>query len=325
MMGAASMTLPLMARVARRREEAPGIVSFELRALDGGDLPPFTAGAHIDVQAPNGAIRQYSICNSPLERDRYLLGILDDPASRGGSRALHAMTGTGNVLRISAPRNHFALVPARRTLLLGGGIGITPMLAMAAELASQGRDFELHYCARSRARAAFLDLIAQSPWASRARLHLDDGAPDQRFDADAVLAGPADDTHVYICGPAGLIAHVRERAAAHGWASAQVHVEHFAAPAQDLPEAGAFDVRIASTGKVIRVAADQTAAGALSEHGIDIPLSCNEGVCGTCITGVLAGTPEHRDCYFTEEEKARNNQFMPCCSRSLDQTLVLDL
>lgn len=324
-MGAAMETTSLLVRVAQRREEARGIASFELRALDGGELPPFTAGAHIDVLAPNGVVRQYSICSSPLERERYLLGILDEPASRGGSRALHQEVGTDDVLSISAPRNHFALVPAQRSLLLGGGIGITPLLAMAAELAAQGRDFELHYCVRSREHAAFLDLIAQSPWSDRARLHIDDEGPYQHFDADALLAVPDAGTHVYICGPAGFIAHVRERAAAHGWPSAQVHVEHFAAPEQDLPEPGAFDVRIASTGKVIRVGADKTVAGVLGEHGIAIPLSCNEGLCGTCITGVLEGTPEHRDCYFTEEEKARNDQFMPCCSRSLGQTLVLDL
>jgi len=324
-MGAAMETTSLLVRVAQRREEARGIASFELRALDGGELPPFSAGAHIDVLAPNGLVRQYSICSSPLERERYLLGILDEPASRGGSRALHKEVGTEDVLSISAPRNHFALVPAQRSLLLGGGIGITPMLAMAAELAAQGREFELHYCVRSREHAAFLALIAQSPWSDRARLHIDDEGPYQHFDADALLAVPDADTHVYICGPAGFIAHVRERAAAHGWPSAQVHVEHFAAPAQDLPEPGAFDVRIASTGKVIRVGADKTVAGVLGEHGIAIPLSCNEGLCGTCITGVLEGTPEHRDCYFTEEEKARNDQFMPCCSRSLGQTLVLDL
>lgn len=315
----------LLVRVAQRREEALGIASFELRALDGGELPPFTAGAHIDVLAPNGIVRQYSICSSPLERRRYLLGILDEPASRGASRTLHEEVGTDDVLCISEPRNHFALVPAKRSLLLGGGIGITPMLAMAAELAAQGRQFELHYCVRSREHAAFLDLIAQSPWADSTSLHIDDEGPYQHFNADALLAVPDADSHVYICGPAGFIAHVRQRAAAHGWAADQVHVEHFAAPAQDLPEPGAFDVRIASTGKVIRVGADKTVAGVLGEHGIAIPLSCNEGVCGTCITGVLEGTPEHRDCYFTEEEKARNNQFMPCCSRSMDHTLVLDL
>lgn len=161
--------------VVSRNDEALGICSFELAAADGSPLPAFSAGAHIDVHLPGGLVRQYSLCNHPEERHRYLIGVLDDPASRGGSRSLHQQVGAGASLRISEPRNLFPLTAgARRSLLFAGGIGITPILCMAEQLSHSGADFELHYCARSCERAAFLERIRHSPFADRLFVHFDE-------------------------------------------------------------------------------------------------------------------------------------------------------
>lgn len=176
--------------VLSRNDEALGICSFELTRPDGQPLPPFTAGAHIDVHLPDGLIRQYSLCNAPNEHHRYLIGVLNDPASRGGSRALHEQIKPGAQLRISEPRNLFPLAEnSRRTLLFGGGIGITPILCMAEQLTLEGADFELHYCIRSAERGAFIKRLRQSPFAERVTLHLDE-QPDTALDASRVLANP---------------------------------------------------------------------------------------------------------------------------------------
>jgi vanillate O-demethylase ferredoxin subunit len=311
--------------VARRRAEAQDIDTFELRRADGAALPPFAAGAHIDVTAPNGIVRQYSLCNSPAERERYLIGVLRDPASRGGSASLHQDLAEGALVRISEPRNHFALAPARHTLLLAAGIGITPLLCMAEELSAAGAGFALHYCARTPARAAFRDRIAMSAFAAQARFHFDDGAPDQRLDLHALFDRPAAGTRSYVCGPAGFIAAARAAAAQHGWPADRVHVEHFGAVPQAPAHTTGFDVRIASSGKVVHVAPGRSVAAALADAGVAIALSCGEGVCGSCITRVLAGIPDHRDAFFTDQERAGNDQFTPCCSGSLSALLVLDL
>jgi len=319
------MMAALEVKVTRRRFEADGIDSFELMLPDGGELPPFRAGAHIDLVAPNGMVRQYSLCNHPRERQRYVIGVLRDPRSRGASRSIHAQLSEGDVVQISAPRNHFALAGAGRSLLLAAGIGVTPLMCMAHELHQGGADFTLHYCARSRSRAAFTAALATSGYADRVRLHFDDEDPSQQLDLAALLASPDLETHVYVCGPAGFIELVRSHARAGGWRASHIHVEHFGAAPQDLPEPGSFDVTIVSSGKTIRVDAASSVAEALARHGVMVPVSCMEGVCGTCITGVLDGVPEHRDCYFSEEEKARNDQFMPCCSRARSTSLLLDL
>ncbi|HEY0061568.1 MAG TPA: PDR/VanB family oxidoreductase [Telluria sp.] len=317
--------MQLDVKVTRRRAEADGIDSFELMLPDGGELPPFRGGAHIDVVAPNGMLRQYSLCNHPAERQRYVIGVLRDPASRGASQSIHAMLSQGDMVRISAPRNHFPLAPTGRSLLLAAGIGITPLMCMAQELFGRRAGFALHYCARSRKRAAFLEQLARSDYADRVHLHFDDGDAAQQLDLHALLATPELETHIYVCGPAGFIALVKATALEHGWRASHIHVEHFGAVQQDMPAPGSFDVRIASSGQVIRVGADTSVADALAKHGVVVPVSCMEGVCGTCITRVLDGIPEHRDCYFSDEEKARNDQFMPCCSRAASSTLVLDL
>ena len=315
----------IQVRVAKKQAEAEGIASFELARVDGAALPPFSAGSHIDVHLPGGVTRQYSLCNASHESHRYRIAVLRDPASRGGSVAMHDSVHQGDVITISTPRNHFALHPAQRTVLLAGGIGVTPLLCMADRLARTGADFALHYCTRSAERTAFAAEIAASAMAPRVHFHFDAGPAEQKLDIAAVLAAPGPDKRLYVCGPAGFIDHVVNSAKALGWAQDHIHLEYFGAPAQDTSGDQGFDVRIASTGKVYAIAPDVSVVEALRKEGIDILTSCEQGVCGTCLTRVKAGTPDHRDQYLTPEEQAANDQFLPCCSRATSARLVLDL
>jgi vanillate O-demethylase ferredoxin subunit len=315
----------IQVRVASKTREAEAICSYELVRVDGGPLPPFEAGAHVDVHLGEHIVRQYSLCNPPGETHRYQIGVLRDEASRGGSRAMHDEIDTGSTLHISAPKNHFPLVAAKRSLLFAGGIGVTPILAMAETLASTGADFEMHYSARSPERAAFRERIAGSIFAGRIHFHYDSGDAAQKLDLAALLSTPNADTHLYVCGPQGYIDHVLGSAKAFGWPASQLHVEYFGAAAVDTSGDGAFDVKLASSGKVVTVPAGITVIKALAAQGVEIPYSCEEGVCGTCLTRVLEGVPDHRDLYLTEEEQAANDQFTPCCSRAKTSVLVLDL
>lgn len=319
----------LQVRVVQKQTEAEGIASFELARVDGAALPPFSAGSHIDVYLPGGVTRQYSLCNTAhsLHDDphRYRIAVLRDAASRGGSVAMHDSVHEGYVITISTPRNHFALHPAQRTVLLAGGIGVTPLLCMADRLARTGADFVMHYCTRSVERTAFASEIAASAMGPHVHFHFDAGAPEQKLDLPAVLAAPGADKRLYVCGPAGFIDHVVTTAKAMGWAQDNIHLEYFGAPAQDTSGDQGFEVRIASTGKVYPIAAGVSVVEALRKEGIDILTSCEQGVCGTCLTRVLEGEVDHRDMYLTDEEKAANEQFMPCCSRARSKLLVLDL
>ena len=309
-------------RVARKTREAESICSYELVPVDGAALPPFEAGAHIDVHLPNGLVRQYSLCNAPGETHRYLIAVLRDAASRGGSQAMHDDVDAGTILTISAPKNHFPLVAAQRTLLLAGGIGVTPILAMAETLAGQGAAFEMHYCVRAPERAAFLERIRNAGFAGQVQVNYDAG---QTFDLAGLLATPASGTHLYVCGPQGFIDHVLDSAKARGWSAGQLHVEYFGAAAVGTGGDRPFDVQLASSGKVVTIPPGRTVLEVLAEEGVEIPYSCEEGVCGTCLTRVLAGEPDHRDLYLTDEERAANDQFTPCCSRARTPLLVLDL
>ena len=313
----------IQVKVLRRQEEAEGIFSYELARPDGAPLPAFSAGSHIDVHLPGGLVRQYSLSNDDQETHRYRIAVLRDPASRGGSIALHDQVRAGDALTISAPRNHFPLVTSPHSLLLAGGIGITPLLCMAQRLVATGRDFSLHYCTRSLSRTAFRDSVAG--FGERAHLHLDDGDAAQKLDLPAVLAAAPAGSHLYICGPGGFIDFVVQTARAAGWSDDRVHLEYFGAAPQDTTGDRAFEVRLASTGKTYTIPADQTVVAALQAQGVDMLVSCEQGVCGTCLTSVLEGQCDHRDMYLTDDEKARHDQFLPCCSRAKSPLLVLDL
>jgi vanillate O-demethylase ferredoxin subunit len=311
-------------KVLRKSQEAMDICSFELVHADDGLLPAFDAGSHIDVHLPGGIVRQYSLCNDPVERHRYRITVLRDSQSRGGSTTIHEQVHEGDELQISEPRNHFPLVQARKTLLLAGGIGITPLLCMAQRLHAMGADFTLHYCTRSRDRTAFFSEISRAPFRGEVHFHHDDGPSDQRLDLGRALSHDAG-THLYVCGPAGFIDWILKAAAACGWQPGQIHREYFGAVPRDTSSDTPFEVKIASTGSTYFIPAGKTVAQALRDCGVEVLTSCEQGVCGTCLTRILQGVPDHRDKYLTSEEQALNDQFLPCCSRAKSPSLVLDL
>lgn len=312
-------------RVACRTDAADGIIGLDLASLDDKPLPPFTAGSHIDLVLGNGLTRQYSLCGSPDEAGHYKIAVLRETSSRGGSQFVHDTLVPGAVVDISQPRNLFVLKEDADTyVLVAGGIGITPILAMAYRLSGLGKAFVLHYCAREPARAAFLEELKTSGLAPNVRLHFDSD-PDSRLDLDEALEKPCTSRQLYVCGPTGFMDHVLEAARQRGWAEAQVHREYFTAPVGQADDNRSFEMIIGSTGQSLCVGPDQTAAQVLEAAGVFVPLSCEQGICGTCLTPVLAGTPDHRDLFQTDEEKASNLQFTPCCSRSLTATLTLDL
>jgi len=308
--------------VARREEQGHGVVVLDLLPADNHDVPVFTAGAHIDVHLEGGFVRQYSLCGDPAQTGRYRIGVLKDPASRGGSLAVHDQLREGSVVRVSAPRNLFPLATdAARSLLIGGGIGITPMIAMAYALHRQGAPFELHYCARSESRSAFVDDLRAAPFASCVHTHFSE--QKGRLDMASVLGAGAPGVHVYTCGPAGFMDSVIAGARQAGYPEAQIHREYFSA---EVDAGGdSFELVASRSGKVVQVAADQTMIQALASVGIKMEVSCEQGVCGTCLCDVLEGEPDHRDVYLTDEEKAANDQVLTCCSRARSARLVLDI
>lgn len=239
---------------------------------------------------------------------------------------MHERVQAGHRLRIGAPRNAFGLAAqARSHLLLAGGIGVTPILAMAEQLQRDGADYAMHYATRAPVRTAFAARIAASPLAPHVHLHHDDGDPSQRLDLAASLAAPVPGRHLYVCGPQGFIDAVLGSARAAGWPDAQLHHESFTpAPAARSGD-GAFTVRLARSGRDVDVAAGQRVTDALAAAGVTVPTSCEQGICGTCLTRVIDGTIDHRDQYLTPEEQAAGDQFTPCCSRACSPTLVLDL
>ncbi|MFT4268890.1 MAG: PDR/VanB family oxidoreductase [Xenophilus sp.] len=315
--------MTIEACVRRKTPVAEGICAFELERADGGPLPAFGAGSHIDVHVPGGPVRQYSLSNLP--GGHYRIAVLREPQSRGGSAGMHERVHEGDRITIGAPRNHFPLHDAPRSLLLAGGIGVTPILCMAQRLAAWGADFEMHYCTRSPARTAFREEIAASAFAHRVHFHHDDGPAAQKLDAAALLARPDPGTQVYVCGPAGFIEHVMGTAKGLGWPPQQLHTEYFAAAEQDTSGDRPFEVKLASSGQTYTIPKDRTVLEALREQGVEILSSCEQGVCGTCLTRILEGEPDHRDMYLTDEEKAAGDQFLPCCSRARSLVLVLDI
>ena len=238
---------------------------------------------------------------------------------------MHDEIQEGDLLRVSAPKNHFPLEPAQRTLLFAGGIGVTPILCMAEHLAHTHRSFEMHYCARSRDRMAFVDHIENSKFADKVHFYYDDNPEAGQLNAVALAADPNNHTHIYICGPSGFINHVLSTFKAEGWPSSQLHTEHFSGGAFDVGDDDSFEVKIASSGATFLVPKDKTVHQVLQENGIEVEVSCEQGVCGTCLTRVLEGEPDHRDLYLDESEHAANNLFTPCCSRAKGKMLVLDL
>lgn len=313
-------------RVERIREEALEIKSFELVSGDGAALPAITPGSHIDVHMAQGLVRQYSLCNRPDETASYLIAVKKEPQSRGGSRAMHEQIKEGDMLSISMPRNNFALAAgAKQHLLLGGGIGITPLLGMARHLLVANAAFELQYFSRSIKHMAFHDLLSGPEFKGKVAFHYALEPDAVRAYLRKLLWRRPDGAHLYLCGPRPFMDLVEATAAAT-WPPEAVHLEYFSADPASLAGArDTFKVRLARTGGEYTVSADKTIVQALAEHGITIETSCEQGVCGTCLAGLLEGVPDHRDVFLTDEEKQSGGKVMLCVSRAKSNVLVLDI
>ena len=298
------------------------ILSLSLSATDGTKLPSSEAGSHVDVHIKSGLIRQYSLSNNPNQSSSYRLGILKDDNSRGGSAWVHDNFKAGSQIRIGRPRNNFPLAEqAKHSILFAGGIGITPMLSMAHHLTNIGARFELHYCARSRENLAFFEELLG--FGASIHFHLDDGPEDQKLNIDTVLQKPGPDRHLYVCGPNGFMDFVVDAAARNNWVKETVHLERFGAEVDT--DGAPFTLVAHRSGKTFEIQPGETISSRLIEASIDVQMSCQSGVCGTCLTKVIEGTPDHRDFVQTDLEKASNARITLCCSRSKTKRLVVDI
>ena len=304
----------------------PRVRGIELESSDRALLPKYTAGAHLDLEVPGVGVRSYSLISDPDHMSTYRIAVLLEVAGRGGSAAMHQLA-VGDVLRANPPRNDFEIDETGTSfLLIGGGIGITPLLSMTHRLERLGKPYELLYCTRSRVETAFLDEV-DGRLAGKARLIHDGGDPAAGLDLISTLAVPQPGQHLYVCGPRGLIDAAR--GAAHAWPKDHVHYELFASGLA-TPDHGAdsgnqpFEVVLAKTGGTLQVGADQTILEVLNDYGIPIPSVCRDGFCGSCKTRHLSGGVDHRDDTLDDEERA---EFMQVCvSRALPgETLVLDV
>ncbi len=306
------------------RHEAQDIISIELRPAAGATLPPFTPGAHIDLLLPGGLVRSYSLCNEAGSTDRYVVGVLRDKASRGGSRAVHEQLRIAMPLTISAPRNHFPLEEtAAHSVLIAGGIGITPLLCMARQLAKLGRSYEVLYFARSRAAAAFADEL--EALGARVHWHFDDeagGPPDLR---GLIAQRQADGTHFYACGPTAMLDAFETSCKDLGIANA--HLERFSAKAVEAATDARtqYAVELRKSGLNFQVTAGTTLHDMLIDLKVEVPWSCEEGICGACETRVLEGQVDHRDMVLTPAEQAAHKVMMVCVAGCKGERLVLDL
>lgn len=307
-------------RVAAIRELAENVRAFELAAADGRKLAPFTPGAHIDVQVPAGPVRQYSLCGASQDAARYLIAVKREVPGRGGSASLHDDVEEGSILAISGPRNNFPLAEAaRQSVFIAGGIGITPITAMVRALAARGEEWELHYCARSARHAAFAgELRALCP--ARVQTYFSE---TPILDTADLLHDQPEGAHLYCCGPEGLMRSVAA-ASAH-WRAGSVHFEWFAVPEQDAASTTSFVVELARSKMVLEVPEDRSLLEVLRENGVAVASSCEEGVCGTCETAVLAGAVDHRDRLLSPAEREASRTMMVCVSRARSERLVLDL
>ncbi len=324
-MSTLSSTAAFDVRIQAVTRETEDIISLELVDPRGRDLPEFSAGAHLDVHIAEGLVRQYSLSNDPAERRRYQIAVLNEPAGRGGSKALHEKARPGATLSVSAPRNHFPLAnDAKRHLLLAGGIGVTPMMAMIATLTARGDDWRMHYCTRSAEKTAFRERLKPFIAAGNVILHHDGGDPKKGLDIAAALKKVEPGTHLYYCGPSGFMAAVA--AAAKHWPDGSVHFEFFNSPATLPAETRPntpFQVKLKSTGEVLDIPADKSIVQVLRDNGRVIDTSCEEGYCGTCLTRYVEGQPEHRDTLLDADDSAK--YVVICCARSILPMLVLDI
>jgi vanillate O-demethylase ferredoxin subunit len=316
----------LIVKVQASRREAVDIRSFRLVDPAGGTLPDFTPGSHIDVHLEPGLIRQYSLCNGPGDRDHYAIAVKREPESRGGSAAMHDRVKDGDVISISEPRNNFPLdVSASHTLLIAGGIGITPMLSMARHLSARNAAFDLQYFTRSLEHTAFHDVLSTPRYTGKLHFHYAVEPDAVQHYLRRILWHRPEGGHLYICGPRPFMDLV-EQTAAPTWPPESVHLEYFSADPSSLagPQ-DEFEVTLARSGGTHWIPEGRTIVEVLAERGVQVEVSCEQGVCGTCLTGVLEGVPDHRDMFLTDEEKTACDKMTVCLSRAKTSRLILDL
>ncbi len=326
----------LTLRVRQVTFQGIGINAYEFTREDGCELPPFTAGAHIDLYFRDGRVRQYSLCNDPAERHHYVVAVLRDDKGRGGSVAIHERVHVQRLVAVGYPRNNFSLIDgAERYLLLAGGIGVTPLKAMVHRLDRIKAEYTLHYCAKGLEFAAFRDEFAPLVASGRVVMHFDGGNPASGLDITDLLRNYEEGTHLYYCGPPGFMAACA-RGTEH-WPAGVVHFEYFSAAAspksamsrEEIVETGdnalalGFQIKIASSGAIFTVANDKTIAQVLAEHDIEIATSCMAGLCGSCKVRYLSGEVDHRDLILSDS--ARTECLTTCVSRATSPMLVLDL
>ncbi|MBK5656653.1 MULTISPECIES: cytochrome P450 [unclassified Bradyrhizobium] len=313
----------IQARVVERSEIGDGIISLAFAADGDTALPVWTPGAHIDLHVRSGLVRQYSLTGRVGEKT-YRIAVQKEAESRGGSVEIHRKYQVGSKIQIGIPRNHFPLnEDANSILLFSGGIGLTPLLAMAWRLNELGRSLTWHISARSRSRVPFARELDALPFRDKIVLHIDDEQDGKLLDAEDILRSASSDCHVYVCGPRGYMAFIEEAARRVGVTKERFHQEHFGA---EIDTTGSpFTVVATRSGLSIEVGCTETILSALQRAGIEVETACQTGVCGTCVAKVIEGRPDHRDMVLTDTEKASNEVIAVCCSRSQSRILKLDL
>lgn len=317
-------------KVAQVKSLTPNIKMFEFVAANGSELPPFEAGAHIDIKTAHG-VRSYSLANDPKERHRYVTAVLREHSGKGGSRWMHEELKPSVTVTSSAPIQNFPLVEsAGKSLLLAGGIGITPMLAMAHRLIAIGKDFHLYYCTRSAEETAFRDEV-KALLGDRVTFVHDGGDPSKGLDLKTTFGTQPVDTHLYVCGPAGLLRAVQDTTG--HWRDGTVHYELFASAKTDEEKAEAkgksrepFEIELAQAGVTLTVPAEKSILDVLLDNGFGVPYACEDGWCGACTVGLISGKADHRDEFLSDADKAEGKKIQVCISRAMPgEKLVLDL
>ena len=308
-------------------DESSNVKSFVLSNAAGGYLPPFTAGAHIDVTVTledgSSDTRSYSISSDPEVTSTYTLGVLRETAGKGGSAYMHDKVTVGDKIESTAPKNHFPIdEEAEDHLLIAGGIGITPILSMARKLTRTQANFDMHYAARTPEDMAFKTDV-ESVCGENGTLYFDGGDPAKGVNLKELLSHRPAGRHLYVCGPTGLIEGVRDTAKELGWPENTVHFEVFK-PVELDGEDHEIEVILAQSGETYMVPADVSILDHLLDKGIDIDWDCKMGICGLCATKLLAGEPDHRDYVLTEDERNDEQQFCPCISRAKGASITLE-
>ncbi|WP_432194319.1 PDR/VanB family oxidoreductase [Streptomyces sp. bgisy027] len=307
--------------VTGKEQVADGVVSLTLARPDGARLPDWTPGSHIDLILPEGTTRQYSLCGDRWDARTYRIAVLREPSGRGGSAYVHDRLRPGDHVGVGGPRNHFPLVPSERYLFIAGGIGITPLLPMIRQAELLGTEWQLLYGGRTRASMAFRAELAA---AYGGRVHVVPRYEQGHPDLATYLGSPAPDTKVYCCGPTPLLAAVEDACAS--WAPHALRTERFSATDRSAPVRDtAFEVELRRSGRTVTVRPEVSVLDALRGAGVDVLSSCEQGTCGTCLTPVVAGEPDHRDAVLTDHQRAANDCMFVCVSRSCGDRLVLDL